>query len=244
MIAYADTDVGRSRTMNQDYVFCSMDAVGNLPNLYMVADGMGGHRAGDFASRYAVEVFIETVRTSQSENVISIVNEAITAANHALIQKAEENPDMEGMGTTMVIAVIQGDSLFIANVGDSRLYLIHKEDYEIVQITRDHSLVEEMVKMGELDKNSARTHEKKNIITRAVGADPNMVADFFEIECNVKDRILMCSDGLSNMVEDSQILDIVVNGMQIEDTVHSLIKAANDNGGKDNIAVVLIQPGE
>lgn len=239
MRAYAKTDMGQKRTTNQDFVYCSIDAVGQLPNLFIVADGMGGHRAGDLASHFTVERFIKAVEESDAENMISIIDEAVVTANSALMDKAKESEDYEGMGTTLVVATIVDHSLFVANIGDSRLYLISED---IHQITRDHSLVEEMVKLGELDKESARTHAKKNIITRAVGANRNVIADFFEIEFSKGDRILMCSDGLTNMVEDNAIKEIITGCGDIQEAVHKLIKTANDNGGKDNIAVVLVEP--
>lgn len=241
MKSYAITDKGIKRRTNQDYVFATDEAVGNLPNLYIVADGMGGHKAGDFASKYTVGAFIDAVRNSEEENPISIIDEAVKIANTTLIEKASENVEMKGMGTTLLVATIIEDSIYIANVGDSRLYLI---DDDIHQITRDHSLVEEMVNMGELDKKSARTHEKKNIITRAVGADLELIADYFEIEYSEGDIILMCSDGLSNMIEDEDIRDIIIQGNpdKLEETAQKLIDTANNNGGKDNIAVVLVKP--
>lgn len=236
--SYAITDVGIKRKSNQDFVFSSDEPVGNLPNLYIVADGMGGHRAGDFASRYTVEAFTDTVRNSREENPISIIDEAVNVANLALIDKASENVEMKGMGTTLVVATVIGDSIYIANVGDSRLYLVNEE---IQQITRDHSLVAEMVNMGEIDKKSARTHEKKNIITRAIGADSELVADYFEIEYSSGDIILMCSDGLTNMVEDEDIKNIINKGEELDLTAHKLVDTANNNGGKDNISVLLVR---
>ncbi len=238
MKSYAITDVGIKRKSNQDFVFSSDEPVGNLPNLYIVADGMGGHRAGDFASRFTVEAFTDTVRNSREENPISIIDEAVNFANMALIDKASENVEMKGMGTTLVVATVIGDSIYIANVGDSRLYLVNED---IQQITRDHSLVAEMVNMGELDKKSARTHEKKNIITRAIGADSELVADYFEIEYSAGDVILMCSDGLTNMVEDEDIKNIINEGEELELTAHKLVDTANNNGGKDNISVLLVR---
>lgn len=239
MKAYSITDIGKKRTTNQDYVYASQEAVGNLPNLFIVADGMGGHKAGDLASRYTVEIFVQDVKYSTEENPISIIESAIRTANLALMEKAAESVEYEGMGTTLVVATIVGKSIYIANVGDSRLYLVNNE---IQQITRDHSLVEEMISLGELDKKSARVHEKKNIITRAVGADPDLIADFFEVEYMPGDIILMCSDGLSNMIEDSDIKNIVNEGNELSEIAHKLIEVANNNGGKDNIAVVLVEP--
>lgn len=239
MKAYAKTDIGAKRQTNQDYVFCSMQPVGSLPNLFIVADGMGGHKAGDLASKYTVEKFVEYVRECQAENQISIIEGAVREANAALMKKAKESIDYEGMGTTLVVATFYKDSIYIANVGDSRLYIVNNE---IQQITRDHSLVEEMISLGEIDRSNARTHEKKNIITRAIGVDSEVMADFFEVEYSKGDIILMCSDGLSNMIEDRDIKSIINQGNDLEKIGNELIDTANENGGKDNISVVLIEP--
>lgn len=239
MKAYAKTDIGAMRQTNQDYMFCSMQPVGSLPNLFIVADGMGGHKAGDLASRYTVEKFLDSVRESKAENPISIIEEAVREANLALMEKAKESMDYEGMGTTLVVATFIDKSLYIANVGDSRLYIINNE---IQQITRDHSLVEEMISLGEIDRKNARTHEKKNIITRAIGVDTEVMADFFEVEYSKGDIIMMCTDGLTNMIDDSDIKAIVNDGNDLSEITDTLIDVANNNGGKDNISVVLIEP--
>lgn len=239
MKAYAKTDIGAKRQTNQDYIFCSMQPVGSLPNLFIVADGMGGHKAGDLASRYTVEKFLDFVKGSEAENPISIIEEAVRYANLALMDKAKESIDYEGMGTTLVVATFIDKSLYIANVGDSRLYIVNNE---IQQITRDHSLVEEMINLGEIDRRNARTHEKKNIITRAIGVDSEVVADFFEVEYSKGDIILMCSDGLSNMIEDEDMKMIINEGNDVSEIANKLIEVANNNGGKDNISVVLVEP--
>lgn len=239
MKAYAKTDIGARRQTNQDFVFCSMQPVGSLPNLFIVADGMGGHKAGDLASRYTVEGFLETVKNSKADNPITIIEEAVAKSNLLLIQKSKESIDYEGMGTTLVVATIIGKSIYIANVGDSRLYLVNNE---IQQITRDHSLVEEMISLGEIDRKSARTHEKKNIITRAVGVDSEVVADFFEVDYVDGDIILMCSDGLSNMIEDEDMKNIINQGNDLPEITDNLITEANKNGGRDNISVILVEP--
>ena len=143
------------------------------------------------------------------------------------------------MGTTFVVCTVIGEQIYIANVGDSRLYLVNNE---IQQITRDHSLVEEMITLGEIDRKNARTHEKKNIITRAVGVDSEVIPDFFEIDYAKGDIILMCSDGLSNMIEDEDMRDIIHQSGELEEKADRLIEVANINGGRDNISVVLVQP--
>lgn len=238
MRAYAATDIGRVREVNQDYVFCSMEPVGGLPNLFVVADGMGGHKAGDLASRYTVEVLLESIRSARTDNPITIINDAITEANRRLLKKAEESEDYSGMGTTLVVCTIIGESMYVANVGDSRLYLY---DGRLSQITRDHSLVEEMVSIGKLERSEARNHEKKNVITRAIGGAKEVLADFFEAELTAGNRILLCSDGLTNMVEDQELERLLGSDMPIREKAEGLIREANGNGGKDNIAIIIIE---
>lgn len=239
MKTYSITDVGKRREMNQDYVFASDQPVGNLPNLLIVADGMGGHKAGDLASRYAVETMVEYIRDAKKEErPIPLLGAAIHTANDAVAAKAKSSRDLEGMGTTVVAAVVQGEYLYIANVGDSRLYLI---DREIEQITRDHSLVEEMIRVGELKREDARKHPDRNVITRAVGVHTPVKIDFFDVKLERGDIILLCSDGLTNMVEDPEILRIVRKSSSLKEAAQKLVNEANKNGGKDNISVVLAE---
>lgn len=238
MKAFALTDVGKNRVTNQDYVYCKSDAVGNLPNVFIVADGMGGHKAGDIASVTAVDAVLKSIEQSQKTDVISIMEEAVREANKTLYEKSKCNEEWAGMGTTLVLATVVDSTIFVANIGDSRLYLI---DDGIHQITRDHSYVEEMVSIGEIDKSEARTHSKKNIITRAIGVEEETHADFFEVQFKKGDKLLMCSDGLTNMIEDNDILSVIAGNNNIESTVHKLIDLANDSGGKDNIAVLIAE---
>ena len=299
MKTYSITDTGILREMNQDYFFASDEPVGNLPNLYIVADGMGGHKAGDYASRYTTQRIVASVSRSSGEEPVTILKEAITTANRLLITEAAEDEAKKGMGTTLVAATIIDGRLYVANVGDSRLYIIGTDG--IRQITRDHSLVAEMVRIGEVgakearehpDKNiitravgageeveadffevelkkddhilictdgltnmveemvrigevgakEAREHPDKNIITRAVGAGEEVEADFFEVELKKDDHILICTDGLTNMVEDEEICSIILRDASIEERAGLLVKTANDNGGKDNITVMIIEP--
>ncbi|MEE0419544.1 MAG: Stp1/IreP family PP2C-type Ser/Thr phosphatase [Lachnospiraceae bacterium] len=233
------TDVGQRRTTNQDFVYASEEPVGNLPNLFVVADGMGGHKAGDMASRYTVEVILESVRMDKEQNPIKVIRKAIEKANTKVLEKASQDANLAGMGTTVVVATVIGHYIYVANVGDSRLYLIRDK---IEQITKDHSLVEEMVRIGEINREQARNHPDKNIITRAIGARNRISIDFFDMRLEPGDVILMCSDGLSNMLEDKEIEDIIKDGRDLPETALALIGKANQNGGKDNIAVVLIEP--
>lgn len=144
------------------------------------------------------------------------------------------------MGTTLVVATIKDEMLRVANVGDSRLYVIGTDG--IRQITRDHSLVEEMVSMGEIDRKEARTHKRKNIITRAIGGDSYVEPEMFCVELMPDDIIMMCSDGLTNMIEDEDIFKIVKQNLPLDKTAETLVDTANSNGGKDNISVILIKP--
>lgn len=239
MKACCYTDVGRKRTTNQDFVFASEEPVGSLPNLLIVADGMGGHQAGDMASRYAVEVILDHIKKNKEKNPIRILRTAIEAANEKVLEKAGSDERLRGMGTTVVAATAVDEYLYVANVGDSRLYLIREH---IRQITKDHSLVEEMVRIGELNREQARSHPDKNIITRAIGARKGVAVDFFDFRLEKGDIILLCSDGLSNMLEDAEIERIVKKGKELPKTAMDLIQRANENGGKDNIAVVLAEP--
>jgi len=234
------TDIGKLRQLNQDFVFTSELPLGALDNLFLVADGMGGHKAGDYASKCAVETVIQMCSESKGKRMVTAISDAINEANTRIRRKAMEDENMVGMGTTMVLATISDDTLTVANVGDSRLYIVSDEN-TITQITRDHSLVEEMVRMGGIDRVSARNHPDKNIITRAIGATGNVNIDFFEVPLKDGDVILMCSDGLSNMIDDKEILSIVSGEENIEDSAAKLIETANSNGGSDNISVVLIK---
>ena len=239
MRIYSATDVGQKRKMNQDYVFATADPVGNLPNLFVVADGMGGHKAGDFASKYAVQVLEEHVRNHSGMGPELIITDAVREANRKIVEKAKQDTGLEGMGTTLVVATIIEHTLYFANVGDSRLYLIRDE---IKQLSKDHSLVEEMVRLGGINEEEAKHHPDKNIITRAIGAKDDVEVDFFEYRLQKGDIILMCTDGLTNMVDDDEIFRIVKGGRDVVETAMQLVEKANENGGKDNIGIVLVEP--
>ena len=179
MRIYSATDVGQKRKMNQDYVFASEGPVGNLPNLFTVADGMGGHNAGDYASSHAVRILVDEIREDADYNPVKVIRHAIEAANTEIRNRAQEDENLRGMGTTMVVATIVDQYAYVANVGDSRLYVIQDG---IRQVTRDHSLVQEMVRMGEISEAEARNHPDKNIITRALGAEKTVDVDFFDLK--------------------------------------------------------------
>lgn len=235
---FSITDIGLKRKINQDYVFSSEMQVGALPNLFIVADGMGGHKAGDYASREATKMIVESIKNSEESSPVWLIRTAVELANRKLLEKARESEDYAGMGTTMVVATIIEDCLYVANVGDSRLYIVNDE---ITQVTKDHSLVEEMIRMGGIDEEAAKYHPKKNVITRAVGGAEEIEIDFFEIQLMPGDIILMCSDGLTNMLDDEEIKLIIKKQRDVIEKAEELVKEANANGGRDNITVTIIE---
>ena len=182
------TDVGKRRNMNQDYIFTSEKPIGNLPNLFLVADGMGGHKAGDYASKHTVETICQMVERSLEKEPRIILSQAIDAANEHIRNKSLEDESLNGMGTTIVAATCLENCVQVANVGDSRLYVVGET---IRQITQDHSYVEELVRKGSLDKETARNHPDKNIITRAVGAGDTVEIDFFSVVLKPGETIFM-----------------------------------------------------
>ena len=239
MKTFSKTDVGMVRDVNQDYVFVSDTPIGSLPNLLIVADGMGGHKAGEYASRFATEVVKEEIAKSREESPEAMMTQAIVTANQKLREEAEQDQRLHGMGTTLVVATIIDKTLYFANVGDSRLYLINNG---IKQLSKDHSLVQEMVRLGGINQEEAKHHPDKNIITRAVGGREKVEVDFFEYRLKIGDTILMCTDGLSNMVEDEEILGIVRRSRDVVEAVEQLIESAKEHGGSDNIGVILAEP--
>ena len=239
MKTFSITDTGITRDMNQDYYFSSDTPVGNLPNLYIVADGMGGHKAGDYASRYTIERIVASVMRSGLQEPVAILMGAIRKANELLVDESKEDESKRGMGTTVVIATIMENKMIVANVGDSRLYVVGSS---MRQVTRDHSLVNEMVRLGEINAAEARIHPDKNIITRAIGASATVEADFFEVDLEKNSQILMCTDGLTNMVRDEEIFRIMNGDETLEEKAEILVRTANTNGGRDNITVMIIKP--
>lgn len=238
MESYGMTHIGQKRSINQDYIYFSDGPVGNLMNLYIVADGMGGHKAGDKASSFAVERFVQAAAENTKDQPFCIMKDAIDVVNRELFDLANSRVEYEGMGTTFVAASVSGNQIYIMNIGDSRMYY-QKE--HLKQISMDHSLVEELVRSGELTREEARNHPQKNMITRAVGVDAEVKADFFQIECELGDKILLCSDGLSNMLSDDEIETILGQKIELAQIAEQMIARANEEGGLDNIAVVIAE---
>ena len=240
MKAFARTDRGMIRQSNQDALYASTGPVGRMPNLFLVADGMGGHLAGDYASSYLIRHMVEEIREASDEEESRIMSDTIAAVNREIYRISRENAEYSGMGTTLVAAWVDKDTLYAANIGDSRLYLIR--DGHAIQVTKDHSYVEEMVERGRMRRGSAEYERSKNIITRAVGIDSEVSADFFEVALRAGDRFLLCSDGLSNMVSGDEIARISGGREDLGILTEKLVTMANRNGGRDNISVVLADP--
>lgn len=235
--ATALTDIGRKRSVNQDYVYASAGKAGNFSGLYILADGMGGYHAGDVASRMLVEIMTGMI-TKSSQGSVRALRSSIETANKIIYHKGKSEAEFEGMGSTVVAAIAEGNLLTVANVGDSRLYIIRDG---LHQVTRDHSLVEQMVRDGELVRGSEEYKAKRHILTRAVGAEDSVDVDIFETELEDGDYVLMCSDGLTNMVDDDRLLSVVTGTGGVRYKAGTLVRMANENGGTDNIAVILFK---
>jgi len=243
------TNVGRVRAVDEDAILATEIRTAFLSEprtrmLLIVADGMGGHRRGDVASRIAVQTVARLLlpRLTIEEEIPrdSYHNEiqaALTHANQAVLEMSQQNPEYEGMGTTMALAVLDGRNLHIANVGDSRVYVVNQR--EICQVTRDHSLVQEMVDRGEILPEEARHHPKKNVITMVLGIYGEITPDIGCMTVEPGDLVLLCCDGLINHVEDEEIHRVLVETSDPQRACEILVALANQGGGTDNISVVL-----
>jgi len=235
------TDVGRVRSHNEDYVdfYIPPDArqLERKGAIYLVADGMGGHQAGEVASQGAVELVIGQYYSDTTHDVGTSLVRAFRAANKLIYDQAQADPTKAGMGTTLVAAVILGRKVYLANVGDSRAYLINKAG--IVQITEDHSWVEEQVRAGLLTSEQAAHHPQRNLVTRALGTKPSVDVDLFEGELGKGDFLLLCSDGLTGRVEDQEIASLIAEH-PLGEAARLLVALANERGGNDNITVLIV----
>ena len=242
MLFYAITDKGKVRTSNQDYVFASDTGTGELSNLFVVADGMGGHLAGEFASEHAVQMVLSQIRKKEKKEPVPILESAISAANRGIYDIAGSDPTKAGMGTTMVAATFYDGHLYVANVGDSRLYV--QKGKKLSQITKDHSVVQELVRRGSLSPDSDIAIREKHAITRAVGAEPEVRVDIFDVPYEDVEQVLLCTDGLTNMVSDDRIEAILSSDEKVRQKAGTLLDEALKNGGADNITVLLIDTRE
>lgn len=242
MEAWSLTDTGRVRKENQDSVYLYLwhderQALG------LICDGMGGANAGNVASAMAVSVISEEIKKSIKPNMSmaymkSILVSSVIEANRQVYEKSMEVSDYFGMGTTVTAVLIDEHLALVVNVGDSRTYRIAGD--EIVQVTRDHSIVADLLERGEITSEQFRTFPGKNIITRALGTEPDILCDTFELTLEEGDKLLLCSDGLSNLLEDREMIDVLKKAPNSESACRNLVKRANAAGGHDNISVVLI----
>ena len=238
------TDPGCARSQNQDTY--QIEVLDRNTLLCVICDGMGGEKAGGLASQMAVDIISKRIKESFSEmmnrnSVRNLLITAVVAANSIVYETAQKDIDRSVMGTTCVAAIVFGGCAYIVNVGDSRAYHLFssEEDECIRQVTRDHSHVRELIERGEITEEQAKTHPKRNKITRAIGAESNVTPDYFELDLNDGDMLMLCSDGLSSYGDDMDILDICFE-VKREDCVDALIRYANNNGGHDNVSVALI----
>ncbi len=236
MKSYGITDIGTVRKYNQDYSLECDEAIGNLDDLYVVCDGLGGRTAGEYASATAAENFFDIVENSELKNPLAIFKDAILQVND-LIYEEGRMPEYEGMATTLVAATIMDGVVYVVNVGDSRAYIVGED---ITQITWDHSYVGELVRRGKITKDEARVHAKNNVITRAIGAEETVEPDYFQAELEEDEYILLCTDGLYNMLSERTIKSVITGKGSVKAKAEKLIDLANEAGGKDNIAVVII----
>jgi protein phosphatase len=242
MLTAGLTDIGKVRSQNQDSIFVSQEKTGPLPNLFIVADGMGGHNAGDVASQLAISSFCEYVQENTSElpaeGYLDFLITAAAEANRTVYRKAMGDFSLRGMGTTFTACTSSGGKCWVAHVGDSRAYLI--SGGAISQLTADHTYVNEMVKAGQLTPSQAREHPKRNILTQVLGVDAEMKADGYVCDVNAGSLVLLCSDGLTNMLGDDEIREICSESKPVGEKAKALIDSANARGGSDNISAVLI----
>lgn len=235
------SDIGRKRKSNQDSI--CMDS---QHHFYSVADGMGGHNGGDIASQLSVKIMPEYLSKFSGGDPQLLMKNLIIEINQKILEKAQVQPELHGMGTTITAIQFNGPQLIVGNVGDSRVYMINNKN--IYQMTRDHSFVQEKLNMGIYTREEAVKDPQKNVLVRSVGFDPDIQVDVFNYRICKNDIFLLCSDGLHGKVSDADILKIVQETLgdpghctvaKLEETVKGLIQQANDNGGQDNISVIL-----
>jgi len=241
IISAGDTNIGRKRKTNQDSICLNEEH-----HFFAVADGMGGHNGGDIASQLSVKVMPEFLNANSDLEPQILMKGLVHAVNEAILKKASENPELQGMGTTVTCIQFKGPQLIIGNVGDSRVYMIN--NHHIYQMTRDHSYVQEKLNMGIYTREEAAKDPQRNVLVRSVGFETDVNVDVFNYRISKNDIFLLCSDGLHGKVSDADILHIVERNIpdpaickleNVQKAVQELIGQANDNGGQDNISVIL-----
>lgn len=242
MEVYFQSDIGKRRKSNQDYTATFTNQKNQL--LALLADGMGGHQAGDIASRQAVEeigIAWEATMIDDSEKAVQWFLQHIQQTNQRIFEKGQSQPTLSGMGTTLEVVTILDNHLALAHVGDSRIYLFREQ--RLIALTEDHSLVNALLKSGEITQEMAQNHPRKNIITRSLGMPGSLEVDVAIHKIEDHDQLLLCSDGLTNMVSEPKITQILLEAASLQDASQRLIEEANAKGGLDNITVLLIDVG-
>lgn len=242
MKAVGKSHVGRKRVRNEDCFYISENET-SLGRLFIIADGMGGANGGNVASSLAVSAFLdffnkEVEKNEPNPEILDILVEGIKISNDTVYGAAQNDINLDGMGTTFTVLIIKDSKAYIGHIGDSRLYIIKKEN--IYQITKDHSYVMELLRMGKIKESEIKNHPGRNVITRALGTSETVETDTYMVELDKDFVILMCSDGLYNMVDEDDIIEIMEKDLTLDDKASLLIYEANENGGFDNISVIII----
>ena len=238
MKAIGLTDKGHIRVVNEDSYYQSKAPIGLLPNLFIVADGMGGHNGGEVASKLSIQYFLEYVLGFEGEeDIATILKKALIKANERIYEESQRSPELYGMGTTFVACVIDETTVNAINVGDSRLYAYREE---LVQITEDHSVVEELYRAGKISEVERVHHPDRNMITRAIGVASDIEVDLFRCAYDEETRILLCSDGLTKMMTDLEISKVLSDERDVILAGDKLMRVALERGGHDNVTLILI----
>ena len=240
-MVFAKSDIGKAREINQDYYYISNDT--DEPRMYILADGMGGYKGGEIASKLATESVKNYIENNfsniikEKEEILKLIASAVEYANMVVYEKSKETQELEGMGTTLEVCLIYNNKAYIGHVGDSRVYRIRKEI--IRKLTKDHSYVQQLIEDKKITREEAKTHPKKNMITRALGCTPYVEPDLRARNFEKGDIFILCSDGLTNMVDEKQIYEIIKE--DIQSAAERLVNEANQAGGYDNITVIIIK---
>ncbi|MFL0246997.1 Stp1/IreP family PP2C-type Ser/Thr phosphatase [Candidatus Clostridium stratigraminis] len=230
------SDIGNVRKVNEDYIGFHEDS---NKKLYVVADGMGGHNAGEIASKIAVENTIEFVFSARlNEQIDILLKQAIEASNNKIYEVSNTDLALKGMGTTITACLITGNKMVVANVGDSRCYILENDNFH--QITNDHSLVQELVDNGSITEEEAAIHPNKNVITRALGTTANVEIDIFSTDLRSVSKVMLCTDGLTNSLTKEEVYQIIIDN-DCETSCLKLIELSKERGGRDNISVIIFE---
>ncbi|OOB79053.1 MAG: hypothetical protein BEN18_05230 [Epulopiscium sp. Nuni2H_MBin001] len=250
VVVAGKVDIGRKRTCNQDKILICDKRVGSLPNLLIVADGVGGDNSGEVASELAIDSFYDYITEhegadlSTPELIANLLTRAISHANYVVFERSQQDAQCKGMGTTFTLATVIGEHMYISHVGDTRVYVMNNK--QVIQLTTDHSLVQEMFESGILTREEVFNHPMGHYITRAVGTAHKIKVDNIMCELKHVEYILLCSDGLTSMINENDLKEIVYSKkeVELEMIVENLINEANSRGGPDNIAVILAKKCE